>query len=248
MSVAIPVLMYHHITPHCRDTVTVTPEIFTAQMHHLAAAGYRTLTIGELLCHLSGERPLSEKGVLLTFDDGWLDNYWFAVPVLERLRFKATFFVISSRVDAASVRGGTQAGTFPRHEEAKLLIETGHADQVVLDWRTIRMLAQTGLFEFYSHGVTHRRLAELESDELATELCESRKRLEQELGRPCPYLCWPYGSFSEESVALAVKAGYEALFTTIEGFAAAGADRFRLKRFEVQDDLSWFRQLLSGPC
>jgi hypothetical protein len=47
-------------------------------------------------------------------------------------------------------------------------------------------------------------------------------------------------------VTLAATAGYEALFTTIEGFAAAGADRFMVKRFEVRDDLSWFRQLLPG--
>lgn len=245
MSVAIPVLMYHHITPHCGDTVTVTPETFAAQMHHLAAAGYRTLSLRELLDHVSGARPLSEQAVVLTFDDGWLDNYRFAMPLLENLHFKAAFFVITARVDAASVRG-RGGEVFPCHDEAKRLIEAGHADQVVLDWKKINMVAQTGLFEFYSHGVTHRRAADLKRDELATELRESKQRLEQELGRPCPYLCWPYGSFTPEAVALAVTSGYEALFTTIEGFNAVGADRFMLKRFEVRDDLAGFRRFLAA--
>ena len=246
MPVAIPVLMYHHINPHCGDTVTVTPEIFEAQMHFLAVSGYRTLSLPELLDHVSEVRSLSEKAVVITFDDGWLDNYRFAVPVLARLCFKAAFFVITARVDAASVTGCTEVAGFPCHDEAKRLIVNGHAEQVVLDWGTINGLACSGLFEFHSHTVSHCRSADLERKVLVTELLESKLRLEQKLGRPSPYLCWPYGSFTRETVALAIKAGYEALFTTIEGFTTAGADRFMLKRFEVQNDLAWFKELLQA--
>src|SRR5512133_377239 len=121
MSVAIPVLMYHHINPNRGDTVTVSPEIFSAQMHYLATAGYRTLSLPELLQHVSGACPLDEKSVVITFDDGWLDNYLLAVPELERLRFKAAFFVITARVDAATVKGCQAVSSFPCHEEAKRL-------------------------------------------------------------------------------------------------------------------------------
>lgn len=245
MPVAIPVLMYHHINPNRGDTVTVSPEIFSAQMHCLAAAGYRTLSLPELLQHVCGVRPLAEKSVVITFDDGWLDNNLFAVPLLERLRFKAAFFVITARVDAATGKGCQAASSFPCHDEAKRLIRDGHAEQVVLDWDTIRKLAQGGLFEFHSHTVTHCRAADLKRQQLASEIRLSKQVLEHKLDRPSPYLCWPYGSFTAEAVTLAVDAGYEALFTTSEGFVVAGADRFQLKRFEVRDDLAWFKELLA---
>lgn len=241
---AIPVLLYHHINPNSGDTVTVNPEIFAAQMHHLAAAGYRTLSLSELLDHVSGVRTLSEKAVVITFDDGWLDNYRYAVPLLASLRFKAAFFIITARVDAASVCGCKADQFFPCHDVAKQLIQTGHAEQVVLDWKIIDELAKSGFFEFHSHMMTHRRSAQLERKELAAELVGSRLRIEQKLGRPSPYLCWPYGSFTAEAVSLAIESGYEALFTTIDGFVTAGADRFHLKRVEVRDNLEWFKQRL----
>jgi len=244
MPVAIPVLMYHHINPNSGDTVTVNPEIFAAQMHHLAAAGYHTLSLGELLDHVNGVRALSEKAVVITFDDGWLDNYRYAIPLLASLRFRAAFFIITARVDAASVCGCKSVESFPCHEAAKRLIQAGHAEQVVLDWEIIGELARSGLFEFHSHMMTHRRSALLERNELAAELFGSRQRIEQKLGRPSPYLCWPYGSFTAEAVSLAIEAGYEALFTTIDGFVTTAADRFHLKRVEVRDDLEWFKQRL----
>jgi peptidoglycan/xylan/chitin deacetylase (PgdA/CDA1 family) len=200
----IPVLMYHHVTPHKGDLVTVTPEIFAGQMQYLAEAGYRTLTLAELLDHIRGVRPVSEKSVVVTFDDGWLDNFHFAYPVLQQYGIKAAVFIVTNRTEAASVTGSTVPAEFPRHGEAKRLAEQGSANLVVMDWQTIRVM-------------------------------------ERELEQPCPYLCWPYGSFDERGVAMAAQAGYEALFTTIHGVAGAGDDPMRIKRIVVKGDVDWFK-------
>ena len=237
----IPVLMYHHVTPHRGDTVTVRPEVFAGQMQYLHDAGYRTLSLAELLGHVSGTKPVREKAVVVTFDDGWLDNYRFAYPVLQQYGIKATIFVVTGRSNAASLTGSQMPDIFPRHGEAKRLIEAGAAGSVVLDWPLIRRMDQEGLVEFYSHTVSHRKCAELDEDSLRSELLDSKSVMERELAKPCPYLCWPYGSCNDAAVALAEDAGYRAIFTTRHGVVRVGDDPLRLKRIVVKDDIDWFK-------
>ncbi|HZV82137.1 MAG TPA: polysaccharide deacetylase family protein [Geobacteraceae bacterium] len=233
----IPVLMYHHIAPHPGDTVTVTPEVFAGQMRLLAECGYRFLSAAELVGHVSGNSPVREKSVAITFDDGWLDNYLNAYPVLELLGIKATIFVITGRADAASRFGCSLSVEVPVHEVAKMHIREGHAERVVLDWETIRTMASGGLVTFHSHTVSHRRCAELSSAELINELTESKRSVEQELGCSCDYLCWPYGSYSDHAVKIAREAGYRALFTIVDGFCSSGSDPMRICRVDVRNSV-----------
>jgi len=241
----IPVLMYHHIAPHRGDTVTVRPEVFAGQTRFLVESGYRFLSADELADHLTGARPVQEKAVAITLDDGWLDNYLNAWPVLERFGIKATIFVITGRADAASRLGCSFPVEIPDHEEAKKQIREGHAERVVLDWDTIRTMASGGLVEFQSHTVSHLRCAELSPGELLHELIASKRSLERELGRDIDYLCWPYGSFGDDGVRIAGQAGYRALFTTIDGFCLPGSDPMHIPRIEVQDSVEWLRMRLA---
>jgi peptidoglycan/xylan/chitin deacetylase (PgdA/CDA1 family) len=240
----IPVLMYHHIAPHPGDTVTVTPEVFAAQMRYLVASGYRFLSAAELVGLVGGEEPVPEKGVAITFDDGWLDNYLNAYPLLVQLGIRATFFIITARADAASLRPRGFTSRTPRHDEAKGLISEGHAERVVLDWNTIRTMAAGGLAGFYSHTVSHRRCADLPPEELLSELTASKMSLERELASPCPYLCWPYGSFSGTAVQSAREAGYRGLFTTVDGYCTTATDPLLIPRIEVRDSVEWLRRRL----
>jgi len=241
----VPVLMYHHINPHSGDTVTVTPEIFNEQMDFLAQEGYKTLSADELLAFIKGEVSFRQKAVAITFDDGWFDNYLYAVPVLKRHRFKATFFVITARVEAASKDGRQGWGTVPEHETAKKLIQGGEAERVVLGWNMIKELAQNGLFRFYSHTITHRRCGDLTLPELQAEVVGSKASIEKELGVGCDYLCWPYGSFSAETLAAAKNAGYNATFTTVDGFCEPGSDPFMIQRIDVGNSVQWLKARLS---
>ena len=237
--------MYHHIAPHPGDTVTVTPEVFAAQMRNLVAEGYRFLSADELDGHVSGIAPVQEKSVAITFDDGWLDNYRNAYPLLVELGIRATVFIITARVEAASLRRRGPTVRIPVHEEAKRLIVEGHAERVVLDWETIRAMKASGLVGFYSHTVSHRRCADLSPEELHFELTASKQVLERELGSPCPYLCWPYGSFSDTAVQAAREAGYRGLFTTVDGFCADASDPLLIRRIDVRDSVEWLRRRLA---
>ena len=183
MSFTVPVLIYHHINPNSGDIVTVTPEIFDAQMTFLARSGFTTISVDDLTRALCREQELDNKSVVLTFDDGWLDNYQFAIPVLKRLKFQAAFFIITDRVDASSNGRIKRFSDTPLHEAAKACIQSGDSARVVLDWDLIRSMEEEGLFRFYSHTVSHHKCAELSRTELLNELLGFH---EDKMGQYCP--------------------------------------------------------------
>ena len=243
MSNSVPVLIYHHINPHSGDTVTVTPEIFSAQMAYLNDSGFNCLSVAGLLEHISGRGAAGLKPVLITFDDGWLDNFLYALPVLEKYRFKASVFLITDRVDA--VCNDMLSASVPDHAESKRLIAEGEAGQVVMGWDLLRHLQSRAVFEFFSHTATHNRCTTLDDASLLDELRRSRARIEAELGVACPYLCWPYGDHDDRTISVAKACGYEALFTTLDGFVEPGSDPLSICRIEVKNSVEWLQHRLS---
>lgn len=249
----IPVLMYHHVNPNKNDMVTVAPDVFEAQMRHIRDSGYRTLSLDEVSLFLEGKLELPDKSVALTFDDGYLDNYVFAFPILKAYGIKAAVFIVTGWIDAASmVKAGDKKELFkdfkkkaPTHNETKRLIEEGEARGAVMDWEMISEMADSGLVEFSSHTVTHKSCDKLDKAGLAAELEGSKDSIEKNLKRPCQYLCWPRGRFSAESINAAKEAGYKAVYTTLRGVVKAGDDPFAIKRVVVKDSPGWFKTRLS---
>ncbi len=241
----VPVLMYHHVAPHPGDLVTVTPEVFEGQMYYLAQKGIRTLTLDELMAVMAGTLRLKEKAVVITFDDAWLDNFLFAYPILLKYGLKATIFIVTDRSDAASLHaGGATPGPVPRHREAMQLASGSEAHRVVLGWEQLREMMASGLVECHSHTMSHARCAELSPEALREELALSRQLIEERLGKPCPYLCWPFGSVNEAAVAQARAAGYRGLFTTELGVVSRRSNPLAIKRVVVKDNVSWFKARL----
>lgn len=238
----VPVLMYHHINPHRGDTVTVTPEVFESQLRFLRDSGYRTLTAEELFSFMKGELKVKQKSVVITFDDGWLDNYLYAFPVLKKYRLNATIFIITNRIELASGNLVSVPDGVPTHNESKALLEKGEAYRVALNWRLIEEMAADGLVRFYSHTKSHSKCDRLPEQQLREELGGSKGIIERRLGRPCPFLCWPYGKYNNGAVRVAREAGYEAIFTTNHGVVTTGSDPSAIKRIVVKDSGEWFRR------
>ncbi len=238
----VPVLMYHHVNPHKGDMVTVTPEVFAGQMAHLGKAGYRVLSLEELLACIRGDLTLKQKAVAITFDDGWLDNYLYAFPILEKHRFPATIFVVTDWAERASENTAPVPLTVPTHKESKRFVEGGEEHKVVLTWELAQEMAGTGLIDFCSHTKSHRRCDQLPEDMLLEELGGSRQIMEARLGKPCPSLCWPYGKYSAAAIRIARSSGYGALFTTHPGVVRIKSDPLFIKRIVVKDDIAWFKK------
>lgn len=89
----VPVLMYHHVSP-TPGLITVSPAHFAAQMRWLKRQGYTTLKLDALAGFLAGE-PVPAKSVVVSFDDGYLDNWVYAHPVLEQYGLHAVLFLIT---------------------------------------------------------------------------------------------------------------------------------------------------------
>lgn len=238
----IPVLMYHHINHHKGDMVTITPEVFEGQMEYLHKAGYMTLKIAELISCINGGLTLSQKVAVVTFDDGWLDNYIYVFPVIKKYKINATVFLITNRVENASENTVRIPSLIPTHEELKLLIEKGESHKVVLNWELIKEMSDSGLIEFYSHTKSHAKCNSLSEKELMEELKESQQIIEKKLGSPCPYFCWPYGKYNDLAVNVAKKIGYKAIFTTNHGVVETGSDPFAINRIIVKDSVAWFKK------
>ena len=232
----VPVLIYHDIATDGRapgETV-IALERFEEQMRYLAAEGYRTLSIDELVATMRGERAAPPKAVVLTFDDGW-KSALNAVPILERYRMKASFWII------------TGAGIGIDY----------------LEWSDIEQLARNPLFQIESHTVTHPwdpkdnlvtwlggSVPGRDSAAVRAELVDSKAALEGRLGRRVDYLAWPVGWFTEEMVQMAKEAGYRAVLTAEDGVNAPGDDVFHIRRVFVDGacDMASFRRLLKDPA
>jgi peptidoglycan/xylan/chitin deacetylase (PgdA/CDA1 family) len=100
-TVRIPVLIWHHVGPlpgySGERTLNVTTEIFRQQLEHLKVKGYKTLSIAEFIELLKTGKNPKQKSVLLTFDDGYLDNYTTVFPLLKEYGFTGTFFIPLAR-------------------------------------------------------------------------------------------------------------------------------------------------------
>lgn len=240
----IPVLMYHHVNPLKGDMVTVTPEIFDGQMCYLSKSGCRTLTIDELASYIAGNTILKQKAAVITFDDGWLDNFLFAWPILEKYGINAAVFIVTDWVEGASAEASAIPESVPTHSESKQLIAGGQYRRVVLNWDLIRKMAGSGLVKFYSHTRSHPDCDQLSPSDLVNELAVSKTVIEERLKQPCPYLCWPKGKYNVPAVKIAGDAGYRALFTTNPGVATSATDPLAISRIVVKDGIGWFKKRL----
>ena len=230
----VPVLVYHEVVTDTRGEgeTAITLAHFAEQMELLADGGFATVSVAELVRYMKGEGTLPPNAVVITFEDGW-KSALNAIPVLDRHGLKASFWIIT----------GNGIG--------------GH----YLDWSDIEKLAANPRYEVYSHTVSHpwdprNNLVtwvqgpgkdEGRRDALH-ELAESKRVLEQRLGRPVPYLAWPSGWFDDTLVGLAQQAGYTALLTTEPGLNRRGDDVLRIRRTIVDGacDLLTFRRTVAS--
>ena len=196
-SFPFPILYYHRVAPGVDPRTGVTPERFRRQMAILASLGYRGVTLREALALAAGQREIpGPLPIVLTFDDGYLDNYDHAAPILGEVGFRATIYFVAERM------GGRVDWTGDPLWGGHPLMDPGKA----------RELVEMG-FEAGSHTLTHPDLARLPEAEARREIAESRPRLSDLLSAPVTTFCYPYGSFLPIHAGMVREAGYSAART-----------------------------------
>ena len=234
----LPILMYHSLSDNPEHEVppyyrtSTDPLIFRQQMRFLAAEGYKTMDLTQVISRLQNERSFPEKTVVITFDDGLKDFYLQGFPIIKELGFQATVFLPTALI-------GDERRSFKNNE--------------CLTWAEVRELRKAGI-GFGSHTVNHPQLKDLTGREIEGELVESKARIEQELGEPMSLFSYPYAfpqedrSFAESFRQLLIQCGYACCVTTEIGRVRAGDDPYRLKRLPANslDDPALFRAKLEG--
>lgn len=211
----VPILMYHRIAAISGDRNALPPEKFKEQLDYLAAHGFTTITSRQLLAHCYADVPLPPKSVLLTFDDGYVDNLLVALPLLQEHRMTAVVFPIAHWV-------GRENGWENFHK----------APTQTMNWEELKCWQRAGL-EIGSHTLEHPFLSQCDPARLQKELQESKAVLEEKLQAPVNVLCYPYGDFTSTVSNAAKQAGYSAAFAIFEHVPLWRLDPYALPRIPI---------------
>jgi peptidoglycan/xylan/chitin deacetylase (PgdA/CDA1 family) len=201
----VPVLNYHQINDEAHNVLTLSSKEFDAQMAYLQKAGYTTISPDQLLDYFQNGKELPPNPILITFDDGYEDNYRVAYPILQKYNFTATIFVITDFV--------------------------GHNGRF-LTWKQIKEMHNNG-FAIQSHTLNHQSLANASDADILAQLIKSREALEWRLKQKVEYLAYPGGIYDKRVIELTKQAGYRAAFTVNVGRDTKKCGIFTLNRIPI---------------
>ncbi len=184
---------------------------FRSQLDFLSAEGWATPTMAELV---ATPTKWMDRTVVITFDDGYVDNL-IAWEELQKRDMRATWFIVSGSIgrEPAWATDGRPAGR-------------------LLNTTELRAMQATGM-EIGSHTVSHARLTEVNDQEMHTELLESKTTLEDALGNKVTSFAYPYGAWDRRCVNAVREAGYRAACTTRTGWALRDDNPYQLRRLTI---------------
>jgi len=197
----VPIFVYHHTKPGptpnslLGQAMMVSPETFEQHLQYLRDNSYQTISFANLTGYFAGGTALPQKPAIISFDDGWEDQFANAFPLLQKYQFKATFFVVTDYLDHDN---------FMTTDQLKLMLAAG--------------------MEIGSHTRTHPTLTSLGTQRQWNEIASSKAILEDKFGVAIDSFAYPYGSYNADVAALTQKAGYRAARTVRDGSHHTAAD------------------------
>ncbi len=212
-TVRVPILMYHYISDPpedadiYREDLSVSPADFRQQLQYLADNGYSTIDLYDLALAVARRKALPPKPVILTFDDGYLDHYTNAFPLLQEFGFTGTFFIITAYVDNQN----------PAH----------------MSWSMITEMAAAGM-RIESHTKTHPDLSEANREELVWQILGSQETLAAHIGYTPRFLCYPGGRYSEETIDMLQELDFWGAVTTAGGNYHTYEGRYEWSRVRMR--------------
>jgi peptidoglycan/xylan/chitin deacetylase (PgdA/CDA1 family) len=209
----VPILMYHYISVPPEDAdiyridLSVTPENFRAQLRYLAENGFTTIDLYDLSLAITNKKELPPKPVIITIDDGYLDAYTEAFPILEEFGMKATVFIITQFVD-------------DKHS-------------AYMDWGMIQAMAAAG-HRMEPHSKTHLNMDSRDRDFLIYQALGSQQTLAHYIGYTPRYFAYPGGRYDETTIEVMADLDFWGVVTTRGGRWQGFNDRFEWTRMRVR--------------
>jgi peptidoglycan/xylan/chitin deacetylase (PgdA/CDA1 family) len=225
-----PILMYHAFgkSGEAPSRYILPAQCFERQMAWLKRLRYRVLSLEDYLRYRAEDRLPPARSVVITADDGYLDNYTVAYPILRRYGFPATIFLVSGNVGDAN-----------RWDAPGLL-----RDRALMSWTEIKEMIQGGV-TFGAHTQTHPMLTAVTSDRAHAEIAGSRTELAQALDRPIQLFSYPHGKYDVIARSIVEQVGYSGACSTRAGMNSPATSKFELRRTEVRGTDSLVRFVLA---
>jgi peptidoglycan/xylan/chitin deacetylase (PgdA/CDA1 family) len=226
----LPIFTYHQVNPKVGSDITISPADFEAQLKLLKSMGYETISARQLAEYHDNGTPLPPKPVMITFDDGWKDQYTYAAPLLEKYGFTGVFFIYPKMIG--------NGGAFLTKDMVVSLDKRGF-DIESHTWGHVSLVRKPGT-SFRSFERWTR-----------PQFTQTDAWTEKVIGKKSVALAYPYGFYDLETVGILMGNGMKLGFTVDEGVADARPwDRLALKRFTVYRGRSlaeFKRRLTSTP-
>lgn len=192
-------------------TLFVAKEQLKRQLKLLKFMGFDFLSLRDLLLNKK-----VKKGVLLTFDDAYLDFWVKALPIFMELKVRSVIFVPVALV-----------GSYNQWDYDRIRIK-----KPIMNWEHIKELHSLG-FEIGSHSLTHPYLSKIDPQKAWEEIYTSKVILEDKLGTEIKAFCYPYGDYSQQVRDMVQRAGYSIAFTTRHGSFEESENFFEVRRITI---------------
>lgn len=213
----VPIIMYHQVFPNSDPEyrLAVSLETFERQMRFLKTSHYNVIGLEDLANLIRDKKKIPPRTIAITLDDGYLNSYTYAFPILKKYNLPATVFII--------------AGEVGRRDKS------GLRDR--LSWEEIKEMQESGIISVGSHCLGPEPLTNIKNDEdLRKEIFDSKKILEEKLGKTVNAFSYPEGKFNDSIKQLVINAGYKLAVATNPGKKFPPDDLFTLKRLRISEN------------
>lgn len=233
----IPVIMYHRVIRDKSEGgvhgIYVTESQFEKHLKYLKQKGFETITFKDLLNNKYKDRfNKGKKQIILTFDDGYTDNYNYAFPLLKKYGFKCVIYLLSH---LNYNKWDVEVKENPEHKFD------------LMDMSMIKEMEEYGI-EFGGHTKTHPKLATLPIEIAQEEILTSKKVLEEKLGHALISFAYPYGNLNEDVKKTVKNSGYNFAVATDSGDISFSEDLFQIRRIGIfsTNNFFTFKRKVSG--
>lgn len=237
-TVQLAVIMYHGLIndENLQNTYMIDPDLFESDLKYLKENGYNTIVIKDLIDYFEKGTPLPENPVMLTFDDGYYNNYYYAYPLLKKYNAKAIISPIGYTADAEQGTGEKN----PAYSQC--------------DWNEYREMVKSGHVEIQNHtfnlhkNVNGRKGASIKSGEdynsyhdlFVEDVSKFNDRMYEELGEKPTAFTYPFGAKSEETLKIIKEMGFKAALDCEEKITEITTpdDLYEIHRFLRPNNMS----------
>ena len=209
-SVELPVLMYHGLikNPKHQNRFMISPDFFEKDLQYINDNGYTTIFVQDLIDYVYNDVPLPSKPIMITFDDGYFNNYLYAFPLIKKYNCKIVLSPIGKSTD----------------DYSKIVDE--HADYSHVTWNHIREMTESGLVEIQNHtynmhsnkksriGCSKKKGESLDEykKELGEDIMKMQERVTSEIGKTPSAFVFPFGAISKEAPTIIRDMGFKCTF------------------------------------